>query len=421
MEKKKSFRGGSHSRPQGRREERNSGGHRTHDDRREGSARQFGDDSRKSDSADGHKGGQGRRFRSGDQEFRPRRSEDDSRQSEERKERPTRHAKPNIANKNEHQGFDRRDDERGGKRTRPHQDGERRSYGRDRRSWDGRGRGEEGEEEREYGHRGEKQRGGRLDFDKKRKKDAHRPATLAETDPNKIRLNRYVANSGVCSRRDADALIEAGEITVNGKVVTSLGTVISRDDKVKYNGKILNPQNKVYILLNKPKNAVTTIEDPEDRMTVMDLIKDACPERVYPVGRLDRQTTGLLLFTNDGDLAKALTHPKSECRKIYHVYADKPIQPEHLEAIAAGVELEDGLMRADKISFVDQMDQKQAGIEIHSGKNRVVRRLFEHFGYNVEKLDRVYFAGLTKQGVARGKWRFLTEKEVSMLKAGFFK
>ena len=236
-----------------------------------------------------------------------------------------------------------------------------------------------------------------------------------------IRLNKYISNSGVCSRRDADALISSGQITVNGKVVTELGTRVQLTDDVQFNNQKLNPESKVYILLNKPKNTVTTSSDPEGRRTVLDIIEDACDERVYPVGRLDRNTTGLLLLTNDGDLSKKLTHPSYEVRKIYHAQLDKPLTKAHLDDIRRGVELEDGLMEVDEISYVNTSDSSEVGVEIHSGRNRIVRRLFEHLGYTVEKLDRVYFSGLTKKHLPRGKWRFLTADEIKFLKAGMLK
>ncbi|NPA35828.1 MAG: rRNA pseudouridine synthase [Chlorobi bacterium] len=236
-----------------------------------------------------------------------------------------------------------------------------------------------------------------------------------------LRLNKFIANAGVCSRRDADELIKKGEITVNGKVVTEMGTIVKMGDDIRYKGKRLNAEKKVYLLLNKPKDVVTTMSDPHAKHTVMELIKGACEERIYPVGRLDRNTTGVLLFTNDGDLAKKLTHPKHFTKKIYHVFLDKPVAEEHLEQIAEGVELDDGVIAADNVSYVENGDKSQVGIEIHSGKNRVVRRIFEHLGYKVVKLDRVYFAGLTKKGISRGKWRMLTPREVSRLKAGFWK
>ena len=244
---------------------------------------------------------------------------------------------------------------------------------------------------------------------------------LPEVDPNEpIRLNKFMANAGVCSRREADELIQKGEVKVNGTPVTELGTKITRNDVVEYDGKVVTLESKCYILLNKPKDCVTTSDDPNGRTTVMDLIKGACTERVYPVGRLDRNTTGVLLLTNDGDLASKLTHPKYVKKKIYQVWTDKPISEDDMQHIADGVELDDGPIHADAISYVSPTDKKQAGIEIHSGRNRVVRRIFESLGYHVVKLDRVYFAGLTKKNLARGKWRYLTQEEVNFLKQGSF-
>lgn len=240
-------------------------------------------------------------------------------------------------------------------------------------------------------------------------------------DPNApIRLNKYLANAGVCSRREADEHIQAGVVKVNGTVITELGTKITRSDSVTFKDNPINLESKVYVLLNKPKGFVTTTDDPENRKTVMDLVKNACDERIYPVGRLDRGTTGVLLLTNDGDLASKLTHPRYEKRKIYQVWTDKPVAPEHMQAIADGIELEDGEIIVDAISYVTEDDLTQIGIEIHSGKNRIVRRIFEHFEYRVLKLDRVYFAGLTKKNLSRGRWRYLTEKEVNMLRMGAF-
>ncbi len=240
-------------------------------------------------------------------------------------------------------------------------------------------------------------------------------------DPNApIRLNKYLANAGVCSRREADEFIQAGVVKVNGEVVTELGTKITRADSVMFHDQPIQLESKVYVLLNKPKGFVTTTEDPENRKTVMELVKSACKERIYPVGRLDRATTGVLLLTNDGDLASKLTHPKFEKRKIYQVWLDKDVEMEHMQAIADGIELEDGEIHADAISYVSEEDLSQVGIEIHSGRNRIVRRIFEKLGYRVLKLDRVYFAGLTKKNLSRGKWRYLTEKEVNMLRMGAF-
>ncbi|ADQ19017.1 RNA-binding S4 domain protein [Leadbetterella byssophila DSM 17132] len=230
-----------------------------------------------------------------------------------------------------------------------------------------------------------------------------------------IRLNRYIANSGICSRREADDLIESGQITVNGKTITEMGYQVKKTDVVKYGRKILNPEKLVYVLLNKPKDFITTTEDPEGRRTVMELVAKAGPERIYPVGRLDRATTGLLLFTNDGELAEKLSHPSNEIRKIYQVEIDKPLAKEDFEKLIEGVELEDGFIKPDQVSIVTP-DQQVIGIEIHSGKNRVVRRIFEHLGYEVTQLDRTTYAGLTKKDLPRGNWRFLTEKEVIRLK-----
>lgn len=231
-----------------------------------------------------------------------------------------------------------------------------------------------------------------------------------------IRLNRFIANSGVCSRREADKYIVSGVISVNGKIITELGAKVRHSDEVRFDGRKLNAEKKVYLLLNKPKDFVTTTDDPYAEKTVMDLVKNACNERIYPVGRLDRNTTGVLLFTNDGDLSKKLTHPSHNIKKIYQVSLNKSLTKEHLMQIAKGVELEDGYVSADAISFINPDDRTEIGIEIHSGKNRIIRRIFEHFGYQIKKLDRVYFAGLTKKSLTRGKWRFLSEKEIHFLK-----
>lgn len=255
----------------------------------------------------------------------------------------------------------------------------------------------------------------------KKKKPFKQIKYKENADPSApIRLNKYLANAGVCSRREADEFIQAGVVKVNGETVSELGTKITRADEVMFHDQPVSLESKVYVLLNKPKGFVTTTDDPENRKTVMDLVKSACQERIYPVGRLDRSTTGVLLLTNDGDLASKLTHPKYEKRKIYQVWLDKPVAMEHMQAIADGVELEDGEIHADAISYVTEEDLTQVGIEIHSGKNRVVRRIFEKLGYRVLKLDRVYFAGLTKKNLSRGKWRYLSEKEVNMLRMGAF-
>lgn len=235
-----------------------------------------------------------------------------------------------------------------------------------------------------------------------------------------LRLNKFLANAGVCSRREADDFIQAGVVTVNGQVVTELGTKVLRTDEIKFHDQPVTMEKKVYVLLNKPKDCVTTSDDPQQRKTVMDLVKDACPERIYPVGRLDRNTTGVLLLTNDGDMASKLTHPKFLKKKIYHVFLDKNVTAHDMQQIASGITLEDGEIHADAVEYASDTDKSQVGIEIHSGKNRIVRRIFESLGYRVVKLDRVLFAGLTKKNLRRGDWRFLTEKEVDMLRMGAF-
>ena len=240
-------------------------------------------------------------------------------------------------------------------------------------------------------------------------------------DPNEpLRLNKYLANAGVCSRREADEFIQAGVVKVNGEVVTELGTKVLRSDEVMFHDQPVTMEKKVYVLLNKPKDYVTTSDDPQQRKTVMDLVKNACPERIYPVGRLDRNTTGVLLLTNDGDLASKLTHPKFLKKKIYHVHLDKAVTAHDMQQIAEGVQLEDGEIKADAIEYASDTDKKQVGIEIHSGKNRIVRRIFESLGYKVLKLDRVQFAGLTKKNLRRGDWRYLTEEEVDRLRMGAY-
>ena len=235
-----------------------------------------------------------------------------------------------------------------------------------------------------------------------------------------IRLNKFLANAGVCSRREADQFIQAGVVSVNGQVVTELGTKVQRTDEIHFHDQLVSIEKKVYVILNKPKDYVTTSDDPQQRKTVMDLVNNCCRERIYPVGRLDRNTTGVLLFTNDGDLASKLTHPKFLKKKIYHVHLDKNLTAADMKQIAEGITLEDGDIKADAISYASDTDRKQVGIEIHSGKNRIVRRIFESLGYRVCKLDRVMFAGLTKKGIKRGDWRFLTEQEVAMLHTGHY-
>ncbi|MBN1118710.1 MAG: rRNA pseudouridine synthase [Bacteroidales bacterium] len=245
--------------------------------------------------------------------------------------------------------------------------------------------------------------------------------SVSDKHEDKLRLNKYIAASGICSRRDADSLITRGKVEVNGEVVKELGIKVSRDDAVMVNGKPIKPEKNVYILLNKPKDCVTTVSDPHAKITVLDIVKNACSERVYPVGRLDRNTTGVLLLTNDGDLAKELTHPSSKKMKVYHVFLDKAISPSDFEKLVNGFELEDGLIKADSVSYVSDDNKRELGIELHSGRNRIVRRMFEHLGYKVIKLDRVYFAGLTKKGLQRSHWRFLTQEEIGMLKKGAYR
>lgn len=251
-----------------------------------------------------------------------------------------------------------------------------------------------------------------IDFKIKVKKGDPLPSFNDEA----IRLNKYLSNAGVCSRREADVLIQTGVITVNGKIVTELGYKIAPTDVIQCNGETINAEKKRYVLLNKPKGFITTMDDPQGRKTVMTLVRNACRERIYPVGRLDRETTGLLLFTNDGDLAKKLTHPRYQARKIYHVELNKPVKAEDIDKLLRGVDLEDGKSKADKASYVEGGNSREVGIEIHSGKNRIVRRMFESLGYTVVKLDRVVFAGLTKKDLPRGMFRHLSEDEVSFLR-----
>ena len=294
--------------------------------------------------------------------------------------------------------FDRRtDDRRGGERF------ERRDDRGERRSDDRRG-------DNRYERRGDDRRGGsRFSSPKIVKRE--------NNDDGLIRLNKYISNSGICSRRDADVLIAAGAVTVNGNIVTEMGYKVSPEDIIVYGGERLVNEKKKYLLLNKPKGYITTSDDPQKRKTVMNLIHGACKERIYPVGRLDRNTTGILLFTNDGEMAKKLTHPSFGARKVYHVETDKNVTQADLTRLVEGIELEDGLTVVDQAHFVgDGLDKKKIGIEIHSGKNRIVRRLFEYLGYEVVKLDRVVFAGLTKKELPKGTYRFLTEKEVGFLK-----
>ncbi|MEI3420769.1 MAG: pseudouridine synthase [Butyricimonas faecihominis] len=341
--------------------------------------------------------------------------------------------------------------DRGERRERRPQDRDENAERRDNRyqNRDRNDRREEGRRERgsrEEGGRGEGYRGDRRDRregDDRRDRYSDRPARKVftrradgdgapksvyskkkqieyrkknEGQETELRLNRYIAKGGVCSRRDADVLIAAGRVKVNGEVVQQVGVKVKRTDRVEVDDQVITPERKVYLVLNKPKDYVTTVEDPLERRTVMTLIEGACEERVYPIGRLDRQTTGVLLFTNDGDLAKKLTHPKYNQKKIYHVFLDKVVQTGDLEAIRKGIDLEDGFIQADDVRVAED-DRTQVGIEIHSGRNRIVRRIFEHLGYQILRLDRVFFAGITKKNLPRGHWRFLTEDEVNILKA----
>ncbi|MBO4574744.1 MAG: rRNA pseudouridine synthase [Bacteroidales bacterium] len=265
---------------------------------------------------------------------------------------------------------------------------------------------------RKFDRDDERPRGGRRGYRREKDPEYDRPQATGE-----IRLNKYLADSGICSRREADDLILAGAVTVNGEVVTELGTKVKTSDKVMYGGQTLSREKLRYVLLNKPKGVITTSDDPYERHTVMELVEGACQERIYPVGRLDRNTLGLLLLTNDGELAKTLTHPSHEVKKLYHVTLNKPLTDSDFEKIQNGLQLEDGPIKVDKISYVeDDMTMREIGVEIHSGRNHIVRRIFESLGYEVMKLDRVMIAGLTKQNLPRGHWRFLTPAEISMLK-----
>ena len=318
--------------------------------------------------------------------------------------------------------------QRGGYGQRPQPQGE---YGQPRSGYQQRGgynqRPQQGGYQQRGGYGQRPQQGGfrqrTADYDPNakysmKKRIEYKEQNYDPTEP--IRLNKFLANAGVCSRREADEFIQAGVVTVNGEVVTELGTKVMRTDIVKFHDDPVLLEKKVYVLLNKPKDYVTTSDDPQQRKTVMDLVKNACPERIYPVGRLDRNTTGVLLLTNDGDLASKLTHPKFLKKKIYHVYLDRNVTAHDLEEIANGITLDDGEIKADAIEYADPVDKKQVGIEIHSGKNRIVRRIFESFGYKVLKLDRVQFAGLTKKNLRRGDWRYLTEDEVDRLRMGAY-
>lgn len=263
--------------------------------------------------------------------------------------------------------------------------------------------------------------------DLKSKKMHHGSAKISKDSPNiskqrtsEIRLNRFIANTGLCSRREADKYIQSGYLTVNGKKISELGTKVSFKDEIKFKGKKLMPEKKVYILLNKPKDVITTTDDPQGRKTVLSLIKKGPTERIYPVGRLDRMSTGVLLLTNDGPLTKKLTHPKHQKKKIYQVSLEGDLTQKDLIQLSEGITLDDGFIKPDAISYILPEDKREIGVEIHSGKNRVIRRMFEYLGYKVIRLDRVYFAGLTKKALPRGRWRYLSDKELSILKKGSY-
>jgi 23S rRNA pseudouridine2605 synthase len=327
-------------------------------------------------------------------------------------------------NQDSHPHF-KSDDRQSGYQPRPrfHQDGQQGGYQpRPRYNQDGQ---QGGYQPRPYGQHGAHKpfNATRKPYDPNAKYSLKKRIEYKEQhfDPNEpVRLNKFLANAGVCSRREADEFIQAGVVTVNGQVITELGTKVLRTDEVRFHDQPVSIEKKVYVLLNKPKDYVTTSDDPQQRKTVMDLVKDACSERIYPVGRLDRNTTGVLLLTNDGDLASKLTHPKYLKKKIYHVYLDRNVTAHDLQQIAEGITLDDGEIKADDVQYASPTDKKQVGIEIHSGKNRIVRRIFEALGYKVTKLDRVQFAGLTKKNLRRGDWRYLTEEEVDRLRMGAY-
>lgn len=310
---------------------------------------------------------------------------------------------------------------RGDYRNEGTEDNNNKSYAGYNGSRGSNGRGYTTQHSSTYSQYGGKRQGGNYDPTSKyskKKRVVYREAAIDPDAP--VRLNKYLANAGICSRREADNYITAGLISVNGTVVTELGTKVTHNDDIRFNGERVNPERKVYVLLNKPKDCVTTVDDPQERRTVLDCLKGIGKERIYPVGRLDRNTTGVLLLTNDGDLASKLTHPKFMKKKIYHVTCDKNVAMSDMDLLASGIELEDGPVYADEVSYVNDADRSQIGIEIHSGKNRIVRRMMEHLGYHVVKLDRVLFAGLTKKNLRRGDWRYLTEKEVNMLRMGAY-
>lgn len=331
---------------------------------------------------------------------------------ERRERRPQDRDENTERRDNRYQNRDRNDRREEGRRERGFREdgGRREGYRGDRRD---RREGDDRPARKVFTRRADGDGAPKSVYSKKKQIEYRKKNEGQETE---LRLNRYIAKGGVCSRRDADVLIAAGRVKVNGEVVQQVGVKVKRTDRVEVDDQVITPERKVYLVLNKPKDYVTTVEDPLERRTVMTLIEGACKERVYPIGRLDRQTTGVLLFTNDGDLAKKLTHPKYNQKKIYHVFLDKVVQTGDLEAIRKGIDLEDGFIQADDVRVAED-DRTQVGIEIHSGRNRIVRRIFEHLGYQILRLDRVFFAGITKKNLPRGHWRFLTEDEVNILKA----
>lgn len=419
--------------------ERRSFGSDKREDRR-GDRKPFGDnngENRRSFGNDRREGGERRSFaprrEGGDRKpFNTGRNE----QGENRSfnERSRRFAKEGREGEGHSFGSDRRSNDRGPAGNREGGDrrfsresrqerpsyGEKRSFGGERKSFntrDDRFSKAEGSRKGHSNENNEERAPEAPDYNLSRYKDNPRikKENRKTEDDGTIRLNRFIANSGVCSRREADSLIEAGEIKVNGKVVTEMGFKVRPEDTIQYGKKILNREKLVYVLLNKPKDFITTTDDPEGRKTVMSLVANASTERIFPVGRLDRNTTGLLLFTNDGELAQKLTHPSNGVKKIYQVELDKPITKEDFKKVAEGVELEDGKAEVDDVAVLGESN-KFLGLEIHIGRNRIVRRIFEHLGYEVVTLDRVQYAGLTKKDLPRGNWRYLTEKEVIRLK-----
>ncbi|MDD3915169.1 MAG: pseudouridine synthase, partial [Bacteroidales bacterium] len=375
--------------------------------------------SRRSSSEDGEKRGYSRRPSSEDGEKRgySRRSSEDG---ENRG-----YSRRSSSEDGENRGYSRRSSEdgenRGYSRRSSSEDGEKRGYSR-RSSEDGEKRGYS--RKKDYEGKSDDNRRSKRSFSDKDGFRADKPqrerksgsSRKQSSEDDTIRLNKFIADAGVCSRREADTLITSGSVKVNGVIVDTLGSKVKKSDKVQIGDETLHNERLRYLLLNKPKGYITTMSDPQKRNTVLQLIDGACKERIFPVGRLDRNTSGLLIFTNDGELANKLMHPSSKVAKVYHVELDKPLTKNDMTAISEGIELEDGLIAADDIAYSSPDSKKEVGIEIHSGKNQVVRRIFQHLGYEVVKLDRSFLAGLTKKNLPRGEWRFLTEKEVAFLK-----